>query len=152
MLFFPDCSTVIQSALRHVTSDPRLVVGAPRCSQEHLKVTALVQSTLRFDHPEILVRQLWDNPRCSQWHNYILLMNLTLQFNHQSCCTTFYMFTWSWPPSESATSLIHVIQIHTIIASKWISKLIQSLPPSSHDHRFETYPETSIDHNLEGYI
>jgi hypothetical protein len=55
MLFFPDCSTAVRGA-------PRLVAGAPRCSQVHLKATASVQSTLGFDHPGILVRQLPNTP------------------------------------------------------------------------------------------
>ena len=71
MLFLPDCSTVIQDA-------PRLVASAPRCSQLHLKATVSVQSTLKFDHPGILVRQLSDTPRGSQWHTYILLMYILL--------------------------------------------------------------------------
>jgi hypothetical protein len=72
-MFLPDFSTVIwgaprlvAGAPRLVAGAPRLVIGAPRCSQVHLKASASVQSTLGFDHPGILVRQLSDTPRDSQ--------------------------------------------------------------------------------------
>jgi len=81
MLFLPDFSTVIWGADRLVASAPRLVIGAPRpvagavrCSQVHRKANGSLQSTLQFDHPGILVRQLSDTPRGSQWHNHILQM------------------------------------------------------------------------------
>ena len=98
MMILPDCSTVIRGAPRLVAGAPRLVVGtpkhdtsAPRCSpgchhtfwssqsfrqrfQVHLKATASIQSTLGFDQPGILVRQLSDTPRGSQRHHYILLI------------------------------------------------------------------------------
>jgi hypothetical protein len=59
----PDCSTVIRGTPRLVAGAPRLVVGAPRCSQVQLKASVSVQSTLGFDHPGILVRQLSHTPR-----------------------------------------------------------------------------------------
>jgi len=65
-MFLPDCSTVIRGASRLVVGAPSLVAGAPRRSQVHLKGTASVQSTLGFDHPVILVRQLSDTPSGSQ--------------------------------------------------------------------------------------
>jgi len=74
MLFLPDCSTVIWGAPRLVVGAHSLVAGAPRCFQVNLKAPASVLSTLGFDHPGILVRQLSNTPRGSQWHNYILLM------------------------------------------------------------------------------
>jgi len=43
-------------------------------SQEHLKATTLVQSMLGFDHPGILVWELQNTPRGSQWHNCIVVM------------------------------------------------------------------------------
>jgi len=70
----PGLSLALPGAPRLVVSSNRLVAGVPRCSQVHLKATALVQSTLGFDHPRILVRQLSDTPRGSLSHNFILLM------------------------------------------------------------------------------
>jgi len=70
----PGLSSALPGAPRLVVGIPSLVAGAPRCSQVHLKATALVQSTLGFDHPGIPVRQLSDTAIGSQWHNDILLM------------------------------------------------------------------------------
>jgi len=74
-VFLHNCSRVIGGAPRLVVSASSLVAGAPRCPKVHLKATPLVQSTLEFDHPGILVRQLSDIPTGSRWHNYILLMD-----------------------------------------------------------------------------
>jgi len=73
-LALPGLSLALPGAPRLVVGAPRLVAGAPRCSQVHLKATASVQLTLGFAHPGILVRQLSDTPRGSQWPKYILLM------------------------------------------------------------------------------
>ena len=54
MLFFPDCSTVIQGAPRLVTGTLRLVIsalslvaGAPRCSQVHQKFSPVLCGVLK---------------------------------------------------------------------------------------------------------
>jgi len=62
----PALSSALPGAPRLVVGAPSLVAGTPRCSQVHLKATASVQSTLGFDHPRILVRQLSDTPRGPQ--------------------------------------------------------------------------------------
>jgi len=70
----PGLLPVLPGAPRLVVGAPRLVSGIPRRSQVPLKDTASVQQTLGFYHPGILVWQLSDTPRCSQWPKYILLM------------------------------------------------------------------------------
>jgi len=74
----PGLSSGVPGAPRLVVVAPRFAPGAPRCSQVHLKATASFQSTLEFDHPGILVWQLSDTPRGSQWPKYILLMSSIL--------------------------------------------------------------------------
>ena len=74
MMFLPDCSSVIQCAPRLVISTPSHVAGAPTCFLVHLNGIALVQCTVGFDHPGILVRQLSYTPKGSKRSSYILLM------------------------------------------------------------------------------
>jgi len=56
---------MIGGAPRLVTGASRLLIGDHRCSQVQPKATALVQSTLGFEHSGILVRRLSDSPRGS---------------------------------------------------------------------------------------
>jgi len=116
MLFPPDCSTVIWGALRLTAGTPRLAVsapslisGTPRCSQVHLKATVMVKSTVGFDHRGILVRQLSDTPRGSQWHNYILLM----QRYSDPPCSNISMV------NESSQGLFSLLTL-CIKLSKWL--------------------------------
>jgi len=72
-LFFPGCSVVIllarpnlspaiSGAPRLVVGPPKLVTGSPRCSQLHLVATALVQSTLGFDHAGMVLAEVRGYP------------------------------------------------------------------------------------------
>jgi len=109
-------SPELRGLLPVLTGAPRLVVGAPRCSQVYLKATALVQGTLGFDHPGILVWYLSDTPIGSQRHKHILLMNL-----HTSSIST--AMTWCDEPVEmidwlSLSLRWHVAYILTASANR----------------------------------
>jgi len=83
--------------------------GAPRCTWRPL---LSVQSTLGFNHPGILVRQLSDTPRGSQWHNYILLMQVLVQSRLITASKYICNLRWLWPPSASPNSLDHGLQMY----------------------------------------
>jgi len=99
----PGMSPALPGALRLVVGAPRLVAGAPRYSQVHLKATASVQLTVGFDHPGILVRQLSDTPRGSQWPKYILLMNESKWVYKWATMRSYSMprYTVHWLPRTS---------------------------------------------------
>ena len=70
----------------------------------------------------------------------------SLDYGLQPLSLTARMFTWSWPPSVSLNSLGHdlgeQLWVHSIWASKWISKYTRLRPPSLHHHVLEVHLET----------
>jgi len=84
MLFFPDCSTVIRGAPRHVAGAPRFVAGArgaPRlvvrtssCSEGRQECPPRAWYSPEFDSSKFTLHMLSDTPGGIQWLKYILLM------------------------------------------------------------------------------
>jgi len=88
-----------------------MVVGAPRCSEVHLKANASVQTTPQFDHPAILVQQLSNTPRASLGQNYILLM-LNLDNDTLQKCTSIYTHSLG---CLICYSLIYILNFYCIL-------------------------------------
>jgi len=69
-----DWSFALPGAPLIVTWSWRFLPSTLRCTQVHLTANLLVQATLGFEHPGILVWQLPNTPRGSLWQRYILLI------------------------------------------------------------------------------
>jgi len=78
------CSKVLPGMSSALPGVPLVVTRPPIttyifcwCSQVHPKTAASVLYTLQFDHPGILIPELSDTPRGSQYQRYILLLQIT---------------------------------------------------------------------------
>jgi len=104
------------------------------CFQVHLKSTGSVQSTLGFDHPGILVWQLWNNPRGSRDKNSFCWCLFKYTASRSRGWTNMVNFTQSWWWSISPLMHDHVLPVHlyvhSITTSKYISGCTPSQPPS----------------------
>ena len=142
MLFFPDCSTVIWGAPRHVTDTPRcvagaprLVVGAPNYSAGQQECPPRVWYSPEIDTSKFTLHILSDTPGGFQYLKYILLM----QPRHGSLSSLEHGFqvhhqTGSITASKCISYLLnHSLGVylwgHSILASKCISDVAQSRPP-----------------------
>jgi hypothetical protein len=99
MVFFPDCSAVIQDALRLAVSLPRIIASTPRFSEVTLNTTGAIQSAPEFDNPGLLVQHLLHTPKGSQKQKCIMLMRMWVRssnFSLDSDCIARIKFLGHW--------------------------------------------------------